>query len=180
MESSHVIQRQILDVAVSGPANHPERWQAEVQAAAQEALAEVLESVLDQLDDPNALVEIDRLEIDLPSLPATEWKKELPEQFRAGLVQQLQKSLQFAANPGPTQQSGNSVRVRGLLEMLLHWLQTGLRPWWGQAAGPKTLPDLLQEVTQAQPDKLRQSLAQAPDLEPVTTRLLRPPKGRGD
>ena len=154
MGEGHVIQRQILEVDLPA-GSEGTVWHAQLAELAQEKLKPILDQLVSRFDDPRVLVRLEKLELDLGDLTLDNWQEELPQRLEWTLERELSAAMHPDA-PQATYGSKQSVvqrtpQVQGLQELLVQWLATGTRPWWGSSVAKGTLPELVTQALENQP-----------------------------
>jgi hypothetical protein len=183
----HIIRRQILDIDVEGTEGDGHALQRRLPGLCQNTLMASLEAVFDRMVPEDEYWTIDRLDIDAGTLR--------PDTFERGLVdavtQEVERYFRDHAPRGglmsPTNDAGldsTSAPVarrsegQSLLRAFLHFLHTGVLPWWFHAPAGRTLEDLIRESWEAgtpesQPRDLLIALRDAIAAVTVRTRLVR-------
>ncbi|PYR65970.1 MAG: hypothetical protein DMF88_17955 [Acidobacteria bacterium] len=123
----HRIQRQIIELAVSGIADAP-AVQQQLAAPFWDRALPQLQDVFDRAAGPDELLRLDRLELDLGTIGGDDW----PTAFRNKLLAELGRSLaRFSAvserdDEDPRGGARHSEPWRQFLFFLAH----GRLPWW--------------------------------------------------
>ncbi len=135
----HLIRRQCLELELpSGQDAY--RLQERVTALFNRQLVPVLDAVMSRQVGETELLRIDRLELDLGVLDPEQLEEQLPERLRHRLEQALATEADRAVGVAPGEPEAVTARrdappVRldlgqSELQRLIHYLATGLLPWW--------------------------------------------------
>lgn len=110
-----------------------------------------IERVCDRLAGPDALVEIDRLEIDLPAIQpnqlTSDWAVEFEQVFKNALSKKVASSVSKRTQSGVDERS----MPTGKRQLLEYFLSSGVLPWWAPEAERETLRQTFAELL-SQPD----------------------------
>jgi hypothetical protein len=123
----HRIQRQILDVEVGAIDEAPAVQQQLARPFWDRAVVE-LEDVFDRAAGPDALLRLDRLELNLGTIGGSDW----PSEFRKKLIAELTRSLARFTPDSPTddeRSQGGPLRAEPW-RLFLFFLAHGRLPWW--------------------------------------------------
>src|SRR6266550_2202967 len=154
----HIIRRQILDIDFEGAESDGHALQRRLPGLCQDMLIASLEAVFDRVVPQDEYWTIDRLDIDAGTLHPDTFERALVDAVtqeverylrehapRGGLVSRANDAeLDSAAGPVARRSEGQL-----LLRALLHFLQTGVLPWWFHVPQGRTLEDLIRESWQA-------------------------------
>ncbi|ETX04012.1 MAG: hypothetical protein ETSY2_31295 [Candidatus Entotheonella gemina] len=144
----HQIVRSVLELELASAARATE-LQESVARLFQDRVLPELETLFDRLADPDAVLRVDRLEIDLGDLKGADWQ----EHFYTKLLQQLESSLERAAHAPEAESQREREREqvpegRGALpfQRLLFVLAHGRLPWWGEKPEKGWTEECLQQL----------------------------------
>lgn len=131
MSQSHVLHRVVFDLHLSD-ASQAFSEQKRLARDFREDVVVELEKLFDQLVSPHQHVRLQKIEVDIGGLNASNWREKLVLEVRKAIQNQLieDESVQQT----PTQSAG---------QWLVHFLHEGLFPWW--AAG-RSLADLTRQL----------------------------------
>jgi hypothetical protein len=176
----HVIRRQILEIVVSGSESDGLALQRRLPGLCEDRLLPSLDSALNRLVPGDEHWLIDRLDIDAGSLR--------PEVLERGLIDAVihgvERYLREHAPPQSSPASGTSGPIgrrsgaQRLQDALLHFLETGLLPWWFRLPPGMTLEALIRESWHAgsvggQPRDFAAAVTDAIASATVRARLVR-------
>jgi hypothetical protein len=188
----HMIRRHVLEVDVAGSESDGLSLQRTLPGLLQASLLPALEAVLDRMVPGDEHWTIERLEIDAGS-----WRLEALERgFVDAVTQEVGRYLlEHAPLPGARHRAAQGDRApRGTGEepgaierrspaqslrlAFLHFLQTGMLPWWFNVPPGRTLEDLIRgawraAVPDGQPSHFAAVLTDAIGTAAVRTRLVR-------
>jgi hypothetical protein len=125
----HRIQRQVVELSLGGGLASP-AVQASLAHAFRGELVPELTAVFDRAADADHLLRLDRLEIDLGTIAASDWQSE----FRRRLGIELAQQLAFYVPESTTADSQLRPGVRSSepQRQFLFFLEHGRIPWWGE------------------------------------------------
>lgn len=182
MPATHLIHRQTVEISLRGNTADARRVQEEVADLCRVQLADVLESLFDRLAPNDELIRIDRLTLDLGSLPEVS-----DSGFSQRFTQQLKEKLTLALteaklSAGPIrgtfaqdEEAIPEVRLkpsRDETEVLAFFLETGRLPWFAtKAQASQRLSDWLPPLIKTQPEKTAQQLLRAVRIPAQSRRI---------
>lgn len=180
----HVIQQQVLDAEFTGGEAQGYGVQDELRSVCTGRLSLALERAFDRLVPEDEHWTIDRLEVDAGAVR----REGLEEALVAAVLEAVERQLAgirrgTAAGTVTMERGGAAGTPEGITtrneagyvrEALLHFLRTGLLPWWFVLAPGQTLEAMVREQWEregvtAYADELRTALRN----ETVTRRLVR-------
>jgi hypothetical protein len=132
----HLIHEQVLDLQFSSR-GAAETWQAEAGIVFRQRIQPLLERCLDELCDPDTLIHLDTLEIDLGELDSQRLKLDLEEKTQRSLKVKLEEAIrkeQTAALAG--KETAKTLSKRDIFNF---FLRTGALPWWADPRDPEVL-----------------------------------------
>lgn len=159
----HLIHRQELRLAAPSRAEAVQAQEAYRQAFWRLVLPR-LEAVFSEVSSPHQVHRLDYLEIDLGSLPLQGFEQALAQRVEQEARQQLTK-LMPERN---WQREADEAAISSLTteqaeeDALLHFLEQGVLPWWGQPMERATWEQSLTRLARQRPQCLRQRAT--PDL----------------
>ena len=124
----HIIGRQILEIDVP-PGVDPYEVQERTSYAFRTQLMPRLAELFDQITDPDTVIQIDRLEIDLGSLPVERLEKALEEEVLARIEGALYDEVRGFGQSGGSHAPTSKSQSLNLFEAWLHFLDHGYLPW---------------------------------------------------
>jgi len=165
--STHIIRRQFLDVELVGSESDGLALRRRLTDLCQERLMPALEAVLDRLSAANEHWTLDSLEIDAGAFDLETLERGLVDQVSQELERRLKawavRAGQRAAGGQPRANAAEAERRHGqgpadvrmdspepgerrteaqaTADALVHFLRTGLLPWWFQLPSGQTLED---------------------------------------
>jgi hypothetical protein len=160
--SNHTIHRQVCDLSITeGLDAH--QVMGEVEQLLDSVVLPRLEALFDKLSPgPEPLV-IDRLELDLQTLSQAQLAQDLEKALLTLVERQLRAAM-------PASKTVLQAAKFTSLDALLHLLETGRNPWWGNDASP-TLPVLVEQMLDTQPKLLAAKLRSSNHPVAVAARL---------
>lgn len=162
--STHVINRQIIDLKVQSQKNA-----FSIQQRVREIyLSEVIpmfDRIMNELTDGDQVLCLDRLEIDLGDLTVDQLDRQLTTRIREKIATQLREKVAEAlAPPVLNEQKGKvlaQTSAESKLELLRIFLDTGNIPWWtGDEYAPPDIDPIVEELLQQQPLSVLELLAE--------------------
>lgn len=148
----HIIREQILELEFSSR-TAAERWQAEAAAMARRSILPLLDRYLDELCEPNTLIRIDTLELNIGTLDAKRLTFDLEEKLRRQLKPALTAAIRRQSGsrePAPKEQKAFSQ-----LELLDTFITTGTLPWWADSHDQKVFGKNLTYLLRQKPEALK-------------------------
>lgn len=141
MPSTHIIRRQVLEVAVSGTESDGFALQRRLPELCEDGLTPALEQVFERSAPADEHWTIERLEVDAGSFSVDTIERDLVE----ALTRALEKLLRERALPGTPGVSDGPVRRRtpaqSVREAFVYFLRTGSLPWWFHLPAGQTLEE---------------------------------------
>ena len=181
---SHLLDRLELDIHTADAA-HARRLQDRLSRLHHQALEGVLSRVLDQFSPPGIRHRLERLELDLGTIPANQLELLLPRRLEQALRQALPSQLRTARvsqepdTPEPARQPETSSPARILntpgdrtLELLAAFATTGTLPWWAPRHDPRLIPSAFDTALRLPPSVLAPFLRQLAATPAAQQRLL--------
>ena len=162
--SKHILLRQTLELHTTGPDS---REQGEVLTRfCREKLPQLLETVLNRYDDPDMVLRLDQVDINIDIDALDNLEEAFENQLKNELPIAIERAMGLAAAPQP--------KTRVALQWLVHLLEKGYLPWSAPSnlklaeleylvsealPGDKEMAQALMRILQ-QPRALRRLLAQ--------------------
>ncbi len=122
----HRIQRQVIELGIAGGVTSS-AVQESLGRAFQEELVPELTAVFDRVANARQLLRLDRLEVDLGTIVASDWQAELRRRLGIELAQELARYSPESTHSAP----GVSSHEHEPLRVFLFFLEHGRIPWWG-------------------------------------------------
>src|SRR5262245_14708051 len=192
----HVIRLQILEIVVSGSESDGLALQRRLPGFYQDWLLASLDTVLDRLVPPDEHWMIDRLDIDAGSLRPEAFERGLMDAVIDGVERYLREHAPHRSSTVTAKATAGSFSERAsrsagtsraivqrsgaqtLQATLVHFLQTGVLPWWFYLPPGMTLEEVIRESWRAgsaggQPRDFATALRDAIATAAVRTRLVR-------
>lgn len=177
----HVIRRQSLELELA-PGQDPHQLQEQIKGIFTSQVVPILDAVMSRQVAESELLRIDRLELDLGTLDPERLKEQLPECLRRHFEQALAAEIGRATTPDPgemditiRQQTDQPLLLdleQSELQLLIHYLCTGLLPWWNPEEPAFDLEGILSHQLEQQPKPLLQAMRRLPSGR-VAARLSR-------
>jgi hypothetical protein len=131
----------------------------------------ITERVLDEWADENRHVQLDRLEIDLGTIPLDDFMDTLPDAYERQIKETLKK-LFIHDQTGVKKKIRQSRETTALLDQLLFYLKEGVFPWQHHQEAYKTPDDLVILVLHSNKEDLREQLKPLLKHEALVNRLI--------
>ena len=140
---NHSIHKQVFDIHVSSKQDAIE-WQDKISDAVRGLAFARLEKVFDELSNPEEIIRIDKLELDLGKINASNFVQMLDEQaalkFKESIVKQFVDQLVFDTEYDVEE----GIQVSGIsdnkttssksdLDAFVYFFRNGVLPWWFSA-----------------------------------------------
>lgn len=139
---THIIRQQILEVEFDGAEAEAAPLQRRLQRLCYDHLMPAIEQALDRHSTPGRLLYLERLELDMGTMPMERLELDLPESLARALERSLREETAAA-------QAGDAVSVtlqQGAAEAFLQFLETGMLPWWFRLPSGMNLEQVLLEL----------------------------------
>jgi hypothetical protein len=156
----HKIMRQVLELH-GCPADAAAQWQSALRDSYGQRLLPLIEAACSALGSSGRIDRIDRLEIDLGTVPPASLDAALGAQLDACFSAQLAAAIRSAPQ-------GDAA-----LELFSHFIASGCLPWWADADDRGLLDANLQDLLARSPQALRQAVHQALQAAPGARQVLR-------
>jgi hypothetical protein len=195
----HIIRRQVLEVEVAGAESDGLALQRRLADLCRDWLAPALEEALERSVPGDQHWIIDRLEVDAGSIALETFERDLVEAVTQAIARQLREAapgvslgggarwaapwplessprepgpLGLMGSSGPIQRRTDAQSVHGAF---LHFLETGILPWWFHLPVGKALEDVVLAFLQTAgpPAHFRRALMDAMASAGARTRLVR-------
>lgn len=141
----HLIHEQVLDLQFSSR-GAAEAWQAEAGVVFRQRLLPILERCLDELCDPDTLIRLDTVEIDLGELDPQRLHLDLEEKMRRRLRSRLADAFRREAPAGGREsEQAKTESQRALFDL---FLRAGALPWWADRHDPAVLRRCVEHLLQ--------------------------------
>ncbi len=171
-EQTHIVRKQLIELRVADrELAHP--MQDRVAALNKSVILPALAEACDQLSAPDQRLHIDKLEIDLGSLPPEDFeavfKDRLVKQFRTKLEELRAKNSGITVPQAgqETRENRSRAPVTGT-DVLCYFFEKGSLPWWYPAQG-FSLRQTIEKVVTESPGELWERLL--PFLKKRSVRL---------
>ena len=143
----HIIRQQTLEIHISEEAG-AFALQQEVSRLLREQVVEKLQPVLSALVPGHQFLQLDKLEINLGNVDPFK----APQQFVQQVVQGIEKEVKekagsavLASSSGKTKQPQFLSEKAAVRKQFLHFLETGLLPWWATPVEEAKLLEVINE-----------------------------------
>ncbi|WP_299409863.1 contractile injection system tape measure protein [Acaryochloris sp. IP29b_bin.148] len=167
-QQRHTIKQQILDLRVGSNIKAFE-LQNQLSALYRSKIISLIQVYCDQISDPDTLVRINTLDIDLGEINLQTLETDFVAKVKDHLYQQLAKKLgPLATAPSPTSPPEQAITptekskshpptnpTESLLEIFSYFLQTGRLPWWCDTLSPSALEDCCEQLLRLSPVPLK-------------------------
>ncbi len=146
---THKIRRLIIEVHAAD-LNDARRRQAEIRRLAQRELPAIIEAVCEAQGNPERTYRIERLDLDLGSIPGDVFEEGFTDRLRTTLATALANQLrdQIERDDSP------SSPVRAALEEISVFCRTGTLPWWSNHPDRASLDRQLEYLVDTAPVEL--------------------------
>lgn len=121
----HIVHKQKLNVQVSKPEN-AHLFQSAVSRLMQQGLPVKMETLFDELAPGEQIIRIEKLSLDLKTIPSENFEKEFEEKFLAQLKTEITK-LKTNTNENELIQT---IKPESLFNSLIYFLQHGYLAWY--------------------------------------------------
>lgn len=155
-EQRHRIRRQIVEIQV-GQQSAAWPLQNALSQLQRTEIERLLDTALSQHGPADALLRIDRLELDLGTLRPQHFAQDLLAKLAPALAGALQQQQQAAARAAGV--LDEDPRTQTQLELLQFFAETGQVPWWADARQSQLLPAALRTVLDDNRPAARRALA---------------------
>ena len=169
-QQRHTIKQQILDLRVGSKIKAFE-LQTQLSALYRSKIIPLIQAYCDQLSDPDTLLRIDTLDIDLGEINLQTLETDFVAKVKDQLSQQLAKQISPLAalpTPSPTINPDQATTptkpaksrpptnpTESQLEIFSYFLQTGRLPWWCDTLSPSALESCCEQLLSASPASLK-------------------------
>lgn len=166
----HIIHKLVLDMRSGRGGKRIHKLQSEAGRVLRHRLPDLLESMLAETAGADHVI-IDRLEVDLGSIPSDQLETQLLEKLKPGLQKALDKERAESGIGNGAQMrspgSGDREKPRRLSEtrygdeVLFHFLDTGTLPWFvfqGSETEPDAMAEQFRRLLRDHPDRIRRFL----------------------
>jgi|GEM_PF-4369913 len=143
----HIIREQVLELEFSSR-TAAERWQAEAAAMARRSIVPLLDRYLDELCDPDTLIRIDTLELDIGTLD--------PKRLHFDLEEKMRRQLKPALKEAMRRQNRESTTRLVLLDF---FITKGVLPWWADKDDPTVLETSMSHIIANNPGELEEKIS---------------------
>lgn len=161
-QQAHIINRQVLDLRIDSR-EKAFALQGRVAELYNSRMLAILDNVLNELVPPGEVIIIDKIEIDLETFAEHELEEKLTRVFEDKVREELAAHVQWPLKKITASHSR--------LELLKHYLKTGMLPWWANKQQPE-MGRLLEDLIAADRVKLTNMLAEIAATESPVKRLL--------
>ncbi len=131
----------------------------------------ITERVLDEWADENRHIQLDRLEIDLGTIPLDEFMDALPDAYEKQIKETL-KRLFSRDTTGTKEKIRQGRETDALLDQLLFYLKEGFCPWHHHQEAYKTPDDLVVLVLNSSKTNLKEQLKPLLKHDDLVNRLV--------
>jgi len=152
---THIIERQVLDLTLDTDHEAQARQEA-ARRVLRDQVQPMLDEVFTRLAGPDRVLRLDRLDLDLGTLPAENWTEQLVERLREQVEQELRQHVR-AALYGNTDAASKKV-AQSQLDAFMIFIDTGSLPWWVPDSVSFDPGAVLVDLIASQPEALRTAL----------------------
>ncbi|HIF22917.1 MAG TPA: hypothetical protein EYQ27_13670 [Gemmatimonadetes bacterium] len=167
----HLIGEAVFDITFDWGEDDVERSLALTDLLRSSVLP-LAEAVFDDVAPANSVTVIDRLEVDLGTVPYDDWRRELPERFRSSLRAALQARL-GALGPEADDGAWTVDRATHELTWLGDFLRTGRLPWSAGRLGSSDFDAVLRRIVATDTARFLEMLRRLASDRSATGRLVR-------
>lgn len=165
----HIIREQLIELTVGQEAVAWEHQQAAGQIFRQRMLP-LIDRYLSECCDPDTLIRLDTLEIDLGEVDPMRLGLDLEEQLRRQLRPALAQAIRRSGGVSPAQQKKQ--KAFSHLTVLHTFITSGVLPWWADAGDTGLLERSWRYLLQHRPAVLKARLVAYGRREPHLHRLI--------
>lgn len=170
---THIIRRQTLELSIAAGQN-AHQLQNNIKQIFSAKVTPLLDAMMSERISADELLRIDRLELDLGSLDSTHLDEQLTERVRDQFEQTLSDQIARAMSQDewqtdastpiqqPSEQPQRLNSAQAEMQLLMHYLRTGLLPWWCASQTSFDLGGIIQGQLKQQPRNLLQTMRQLP------------------
>jgi len=133
----HRILRQVLEVRA--PAQAASDIQNELGQIQRQDLEAIIDECCSDLSSPDRIHRIDKLEVDLGSVPLQSLETQLPQALKSALRKALQSHIELLDRGAGS--SDQHPAAKSQLELVAFFASTGTLPWWADSNRPRHLRD---------------------------------------
>ncbi|KOH46779.1 contractile injection system tape measure protein [Sunxiuqinia dokdonensis] len=131
----------------------------------------ITERALNEWADENRNIHLDRLEIDLGTIPLDEFVDALPDAYERQIKETLKK-LFVHDKTGSKKKIRQSGEAAALLDQLLFYLKEGVFPWQHHQEAYQTLDEVVLQILHAEKENLTRQLKPLLKHEDLVNRLI--------
>lgn len=158
-EMTHRIRRQILDIELPREAGAVALQRRVARVFLERVLPE-LERLFDRIAPADRFLQIRRLEIDLGQMSETNWEQTFVERCREQVARKMGE-IPFEPDKSGPPNAAAAAPEEHALSVLLHFLETGILPWYGREGTLAQLETQLGELAAPNPAFFRDPIPPA-------------------
>jgi hypothetical protein len=151
----HTIKKQVLDITLNKEDN-AYGVQTEVSDIYRSKILPIIDEVFTEIAGENMVLKIDKLEFNLGDIDYNFLEDELVVKMRKQLREQLEMAVVEKEVGGKEVITASSNQSE--LELILHFLDTGIYPWWAKNTLDIKVDELLANIIRQSPETLLKSL----------------------
>ncbi len=165
---AHIIRRQSLELDIA-PGEDAHRLQEEIKRVFADKVVPVMDGVMSERVTEYELLRIDRLELDLGVMDLDRIDDQFVERVRDRLDHVLAGEINRSTAPNAWDMTAAADEQVGLpqlvkledseLQLLIHYLRTGMLPWWSREDMSFELETSLDRQLEQQPEHLLQAMS---------------------
>jgi hypothetical protein len=154
-DGNHYIQRFTFDVELERQSD-AKPVQDRLSAMFKNRIQGMLEKLLDELDDPNFIVKIDTIEVDLGEITEGEVETRLYYKIKEALEKKIQKRVNYILSTNtPDSREGSKVPLApAKMELLTFFLEQGRMPSGGEVF-KQSIEEIFQELLEDYPEDVK-------------------------
>ncbi len=164
----HRILRQVLEIR-GCPSEQAWRVQSEIRLIYYQRIVPLIEKVLASVSNPERILRIDTLEIDLGPVPLNDLEQMLSSEFETAFARELTAVINQLQKVSSNAEDGT---LASQLELFSYYLKTGSLPWWADLDRPGLLEENLEFLIQQAPMALIQAMQELGNQQPVIRRII--------
>lgn len=184
-KQNHIIRKLIIEIGL------PTREEAfniqnRLTDEYKRIILDIIEEILDRLIGKEEVIRVDKLEIDLGDISQMHLSEDISRKVKREMEETLTRLIHEVADAGGneavirmTTSTGTSFTVnatkqqssRSDLETLVYFLEYGVFPWNNERKEKPSLPQMMAQAMEKNPDQLRQVLHNAVDKNYIFRRL---------
>ena len=164
LSQHHIIRKQVLEVQVSEETG-AFALQRELGRLLREEIAEKLQPILSGLVPRHHYLQLDQLEVNLGNIDPFKAPRHFVEKVVQGIEKGVKEKMgraEISTTPGQTAHPQFLSEKTAVQKQWLHFLETGLLPWWATPVSENKIIEILKEPDALFPQQLKKMFASQP------------------